>query len=229
MHPDDREKMAFITEKGTYCYKVMPFSLKNAGATYQRLENKMFADKLGVPMEVYINDMLLRSLHAADHLKHLHGCFKTLNDYDMKLNPAKCTFNVMSGEFLRYIISQRGTKANPKYISAILDLPSPKNNREVQRLPGRIIALNQFISRSADKCLPFHELLHGNKRFVRDEKCKEAFTQLKQYLTSPSVLSKPEEGGILSSILRYTLPQSVEYSSRMIDESNDQSSTRVNV
>ncbi|XP_048615715.1 uncharacterized protein LOC125588422 [Brassica napus] len=79
MHPDDREKTAFITDRGTYCYKVMPFGLKNAGATYQRLMNKMFADKLGVTMEVYIDDMLVKSLHAADHLPHLQDCFETLN------------------------------------------------------------------------------------------------------------------------------------------------------
>ena len=91
MHPDDREKKAFITDRGTYCYKVMPFGLKNAGATYQRLVNKMFADKLGVTMEVYIDDMLVKSLHAADHLCHLKDCFETLNRYGMKLNLAKCT------------------------------------------------------------------------------------------------------------------------------------------
>ncbi|XP_048611602.1 uncharacterized protein LOC125585924 [Brassica napus] len=132
----------------------MPFGLKNAGATYQRLINRMFADQLGNTMEVYIDDMLVKSLKADDHLKNLRDCFKILNDYEMKLNP----------------------------ISAILDLPSPKNSREVQRLTGRIAALNRFISRSTDKCLPFYELLRGNKRFVWDEKCEEAFNQLKHYL-----------------------------------------------
>ncbi|XP_013633200.1 uncharacterized protein LOC106363778 [Brassica napus] len=86
MHPDDHEKTAFITDRGTYCYKVMPFGLKNVGATYQQLLNKMFADKLGVTMEVYTNDMLVKSLHAADHLRHLQDCFETLNKYGMKLN-----------------------------------------------------------------------------------------------------------------------------------------------
>ncbi|XP_013614472.1 PREDICTED: RNA-directed DNA polymerase homolog [Brassica oleracea var. oleracea] len=92
MHTDDREKTAFITDRGTYCYKVMPFGLKNARATYQRLVNRMFADKLGNTMEFYIDDMLVKSLRAKDHLNHLQDCFKTLNEYGMKLNPAKCTF-----------------------------------------------------------------------------------------------------------------------------------------
>ncbi|XP_048605535.1 uncharacterized protein LOC125583040 [Brassica napus] len=198
MHPDDREKTTFITERGTYCYKVMPFGLKNAGATYQRLVNKMFTDKLGITMEVYIDNMLVKSLHAADHLCHLRDCFETLNKYDMKLNPAKCTFGVSSGEFLGYIVTQRGIEANPKQISAVLNLPSLKNSREVQRLTGRIAALNRFISRSTGKCLPFYDLLRGNKRFIWDEKCEEAFIKLKHYLTTSPVLAKPDVGDVLS-------------------------------
>ena len=116
----------------------------------------------------------------------------------MKLNPAKCTFGVSSGEFLGYIVTQRGIKANPKQISAVLNLPSPKNSREVQRLMGQIAALNRFISRSTDKCLPFYDLLHGNKKFIWDEKCEEAFPQLKHYLTTPPVLVKPDVGDVLS-------------------------------
>jgi len=158
----------------------------------------MFADKLGNTMEVYIDDMLVKSLRAKDHLDHLRDCFKTLNEYGMKLNPAKCTFGVTSGEFLGYIVTQRGIKANPKHITAILDLPRPKNTREVQRLTGRIAALNRFISISTDKCLPFYELLRENKRFVWDKKCEEVFNQLKHYLMKPPVLSKPEVGDTLS-------------------------------
>ncbi|XP_013617508.1 PREDICTED: uncharacterized protein LOC106324029 [Brassica oleracea var. oleracea] len=163
MHPDDHEKTAFIADRGTYCYKVMSFGLKNAGATYQRLVNQMFAGKLGDTMEVYIDDMLVKSLHAENHLDHLRDCFTTLNEFGIKLNPAKCTFGVTSGEFLGYIVTQRGIEASPKQITTILDLPSPRNSREVQRLTGRIAALNRFIPRSTDKCLPFYELLRGNK------------------------------------------------------------------
>ena len=93
----------------------------------------------------------------------------------MKLNPAKCTFGVTSGKFLGYIVTKQGMEAYPKQINAILDLPCSKNNREVQQLMGKIAALNRFISRSTEKCLPIYELLCGNKRFVWDEKCEEAF------------------------------------------------------
>ncbi|XP_056864095.1 uncharacterized protein LOC130511224 [Raphanus sativus] len=174
MHPDDREKIALITDRGTYCYKVMPFGLKNAGATYQTLVNRMFADQLGKTMEVYIDDMLVKSLRADDHLAHLKECFAILNEYGMKLNPAKCTFGVSSGEFLVRETAVR------------------------QRLTGRIAALNRFISRSTDKCLPFYDLLRGNKKFIWDDNCEDAFVQLKQYLTTPPVLAKPDVGDVLS-------------------------------
>ena len=91
----------------------MPFGLKNAGATYQRLVNRIFAEQLGDTMEVYIDDMLVKSLTASDHIKHLTTCFESLNKYNMKLNPAKCTFAVTSGEFLGYIVTKRGIEANP--------------------------------------------------------------------------------------------------------------------
>ncbi|XP_019086824.1 PREDICTED: uncharacterized protein LOC109127059 [Camelina sativa] len=169
----DQEKTSFITDRGTYCYKVMPFGLKNAGATYQRLVNKMFAEQLGRTMEVYIDDMLVKSQRAKDHITHLRQCFDTLNKYGMKLNPAKCTFAVKSGEFLGYLVTRRGIEANPKQIKAIIDLPLPKNAREVQRLTGRIAALNRFISRSTDKCLPFYQLLKTKESAVSDVLVKD--------------------------------------------------------
>ncbi|CAA7016454.1 unnamed protein product [Microthlaspi erraticum] len=98
------------------------------------------------------------------------------------------------GRIPRYVVTQRGIEANPKQISAILDLPSPTSSKEIQRLTGRIAALNRFISRSTDKCLPFYQLLRSNKKFEWDKKCEDAFKQLKEYLTTPPILAKPEEG-----------------------------------
>ena len=100
MNPDDQEKTAFITDCGTYCYKVMSFGLKNAGATYQLLVNRMFSQQLGKTMEVYIDDMLVESFEERDHITQLEKCFERLNLHNMKHNPAKCRFAVASGEFL---------------------------------------------------------------------------------------------------------------------------------
>ena len=103
-------------------------------------------------MEVYIDDILVKSLKKEDHVKHLEECFVILNQYLMKLNSAKCTFGVSSREeFLCYIVTKRGIEANPNQINAFLNMPSPRNFKEVQRLTGRIAALNRFISRSTDK------------------------------------------------------------------------------
>ncbi len=105
MDETDQEKTSFITSRGFFCYKVMSFRLKNAGATYQRLMNWMFHDQIGKNVEVYIDDMLVKSKEEDDHLKDLEETFKTLRKYQMKLNPSKCTFGVSSGKFLGFMVS----------------------------------------------------------------------------------------------------------------------------
>nr|XP_018685521.1 PREDICTED: uncharacterized protein LOC108953541 [Musa acuminata subsp. malaccensis] len=113
MAPEDREHTAFLTDQGIYFYKVMPFGLKNAGATYQRTVNKMFAHQIGRNMEVYVNDMIVKSREAGTHLVDLAEAFATLRKFGMRLNPAKCAFGVTSGKFLEFIVHQRGIDANP--------------------------------------------------------------------------------------------------------------------
>ncbi|KAF8093398.1 hypothetical protein N665_0383s0030 [Sinapis alba] len=159
--------------------------------------------------------MLVKSLIAKDHIQHPSECFDTLNKYGLKLNPAKCTFGVTSGKFLGYIVTKRGIEANPKQISVVLDLPDPKTSREIQRLTGRVAALNCFITRSTDKCLPFYEFLRGNKRFFWDEVCEHAFLALKQYLTTPPVLAKPDAG---DTLYLYIVVSSSAVSSVLIKE-----------
>ena len=199
MDPNDQEKTSFVTAQGTYCYRVMPFGLKNAGATYQRLVNRMFQKQIGATMEVYIDDMLVKSTTAGLHIAHLSETFQILRDYNMKLNPAKCAFGVSAGKFLGFIVNHRGIEANPDKIKALLDMPSPSGIKEVQRLTGRIAALSRFVSRASDKCQPFFQVL--KKAFQWDEKCEEAFVALKTYLTSPPILVSPTEGELLTLYL----------------------------
>ena len=130
MNSDDREKTAFITDRGTYCYRLMPFGLKNAGATYQQLVNRMFSKQLGKTMEVYIDDMLVKSLQGKDHVSHLEECFAQLNSHNMKLNLTKCRFAVASWEFPGYLVTFRGIEANPKQINTLIEMASPKNKRK---------------------------------------------------------------------------------------------------
>ena len=137
----------------------MPFELKNAGATYQRLMNKMFAHQIGRNVQVYVDDMLVKSLHEDDHLDDLRETFDTLRSYNMKLNPNKCAFGVTTGKFLGFIVSQRGIEVNPEKIRAIMELEPPRMVKEVQSLNGKIAALNRFVSKAMNKCLPFFRTL----------------------------------------------------------------------
>ena len=152
MDPDDQEKTSFVTAQETYCYRVMPFGLKNARATYQRLVNRMFQKQIGTTMEVYIDDMLVKSSTAELHIAHLSEAFQILRNYNMKLNPAKCAFEVSAGKFLGFIVNSQGIEANPDKIKAVLDMPSPSGIKKIQRLTGRIAAFSRFVSRASDKC-----------------------------------------------------------------------------
>ncbi|KAI0520318.1 hypothetical protein KFK09_007790 [Dendrobium nobile] len=199
MDPIDEEATAFQTDKGLYCYRVMPFGLKNAGATYQRLMNKIFKDLIGRTMEVYVDDMLVKSLEKSQHISDLERCFSLLRFYNMRLNPAKCAFGVTSGKFLGFMVTHRGIEANPEKIKALRDMVPPRSIREVQHLNKRIAALSRFLVRSGDKYLPFFKTLRGarNSGFQWIDECQEAFEQLRIYLSSPPLLSKPVPGEML--------------------------------
>ena len=165
----------------------MPFGLKNVGFTYQRLVNMMFADRIGRTMEVYIDDMLVKSLESEDHISHVQQAFSTLRKYNMKLNPAKCSFGVSSGKFLGYIATHRGIESNPEKIRAIHSIPSPRNVKEVKMLAGRMAALSRFISRLSDKSHAFFGTIKNPKDFQWTEECESALHELKAYLTTPPV------------------------------------------
>ena len=124
MAEENQEKTVFITSQGLYCYKVMPFGLKNIGTTYQRLVNKMFSKQIGRNMEMYVDDMLVKSKEKLAYLDNLKETFTTLKQYQMKLNPSKCAFGVASGKFLGFMVFQKGIEANPEKVRAILDMTS---------------------------------------------------------------------------------------------------------
>ena len=112
-------------------------------------------------MEVYIDDMLVKSTTDELHIAHMVEAFQILKEYNMKLNPAKCAFGVSAGKFLGFIVNNRGIEVNPNKIKAVLDMSSPSNIKEVQRLTGRKTALSRFVSRASDKC---HALLPDSEK-----------------------------------------------------------------
>ena len=122
---DDQEKIAFVTPVGNYHYKVMPFGLKNTGSTYQRMMTKMFEPQLGKNVEVYIDDMVMKSKLVSEHLADLTSIFEVLREHKLRLNASKCSFGVGSGKFLGYMVTHRRIEVNPNQIKAINSLQPP--------------------------------------------------------------------------------------------------------
>ena len=194
MNPADREKTAFITDKANFCREVMPFGLKNAGATYQRLMDRMFRDQIGKTMEVYVDDIIVKSDSVEQHANDLAEVFQQIRKYDMRLNPEKCVFEVEGGKFLGFMLTSRGIEANPDKCRALETMRSPDNLKEVQWLVGRLMSLSRFMPRLADKIRPILKLMKKVEKFAWNESCKEAFQIIKKALTEPPILSKPVHG-----------------------------------
>ena len=191
----------------------MSFGLKNASATYQRLMNKMFAHQIGRNVQVYIDDILVKSIWEDDHLDDLKETFNTLHSYNMKLNSNKCAFGVMAGKFLGFMVSQKGIKVNLDKIQAIMELTPPKNIKEVQSLNDKIATLNRFVLRATNKCLPFFCTL--KKSFEWTTECQQAFEDLKAYLSSSPLLSPSKLG---EELLLYLAISLVTVSAALIKE-----------
>ena len=154
--------------------------------------NKMFNKQIGRNMEVYVDDMLVKSKEELAHLDDLRETFTTLKQYQMKLNPSKCAFRVASGKFLGFMVSQRGIEANPEKVQAIINMVSPRTVKEVRKLTSRIVALNKFVSRAMDMCPSFFKTL--KQAFTWTDECEAAFQDLKRYLSNPPLLSPSKEG-----------------------------------
>ena len=134
----------------------MPFGLKNAGTTYQRLMTKIFKPLVGRAVEVYIDDILVKSKTREEHTLHLQEVFYLLRKYDIKLNPSKCVFGVSAGKFLGFMVSQRGIEVvSPDQVKAVMETPPPRSKKELQRLTGKLVALGRFIARFTDELRPF--------------------------------------------------------------------------
>jgi len=192
MHPRDECKIAFMTELSCYCYMVMPFGLKNVGATYQRLMDRVLAPMLGRNVQAYVDDMVVTSHSKEQHVVDLEELFTTIAMYRLKLNLEKFVFGVEAGKFLGFLLTERGIEVNPEKCAAILEMRSPTSVKEVQQLTGRMAALSRFVSAGGDKGHPYFQWLRRNNRFVWTQECEETFHKLKEYLTSPSVLCKPQ-------------------------------------
>lgn len=125
------EKTTFITPWGTLCYKVMPFELKNAGATYQQAMVTLFHDMIHREIEVYIDDTIAESQTKEEYLVNLEKLFERLRKFRLRLNPNKCTFGVRSDKLLGFIVRQHGIEVDPEKVKAIQVMSPPKTEKEV--------------------------------------------------------------------------------------------------
>nr|XP_043620185.1 uncharacterized protein LOC122592037 [Erigeron canadensis] len=178
----------------------MPFGLKNAGETYQRLVDKAFHKQIGRNLEVYVDDMVIKSRTEEELLANIQETFETLRKIKMKLNPKKCSFGMEARKFLGYYISDRGIQANPSKVNKILELPAPKTVKEVQSLNGKLAALSRFFSKGADRQLPFFKTLKNcgaKKGFEWTKEADEAFEQMKKHIAELPSLISPRKGETL--------------------------------
>ncbi|XP_070040090.1 uncharacterized protein [Nicotiana tomentosiformis] len=160
MNEEDAEKTAFITPWGIYCYKMILFGLKNAGATYMRAMTTIFHDMIHKEIEVYVDDVIIKSKRSSDRIADLKKFFDRLRKYNLKLNPAKCAFGVLAGKLLGFIVSHRGIELDPSKVKAIQGLPPPKNKKEV---------LGEWATKNT-KILPYlHCVQELIKRFTKIE------------------------------------------------------------
>ncbi|GJS03160.1 reverse transcriptase domain-containing protein [Tanacetum coccineum] len=196
MAKEDEEKTAFITSQGIFYYTKMPFGIRNAGATYQRLVDKAFDKQVDRNLEVYVDDIVIKSRTKEEIVRDIEETFKTLREINMKLNPKKCTFMVEEGMFLGYKVNSKGLKVCQDKVDDVPSLPSLKCLKDVQKLNGKLASLNRFLAKLAEKSLPFFKTLKKCTKksdFHWTMEAKEAFKQMKQLIAELPMLTAPME------------------------------------
>ncbi|GJR71640.1 reverse transcriptase domain-containing protein [Tanacetum coccineum] len=220
MTKKDEEKTAFHTEEGVFYYTKMPFGLKNARATYQRLVDFAFKEQIGVNLEAYVDDMVIKSKTKQDIIKHIEQTFSTLRRINMKLNPKKCSFVMDEGKFLGYVVTSKGIRANPEKAKAVMDMPSPKTLKQMQSLSGKLAALNRFLSKSAERSLPFLDTLKkctNKKDFKWTKAAEAAFLEMKKLVSELPTLTTPKKG---ETLMMYLAAANEAFSAVLLTERN---------
>jgi hypothetical protein len=175
MAKEDRKHTTFVTVDGLYYYVVMPYRLLNALSTFARAMNITLGDLVRDKVEVYVDDIVVKTRESNSLLENLAQVFDKLCATSTKLNPKKCIFGVSAGMFLGFLVSHRGIEANPDKIRAIEAMRPPARLKDVQRLTGSLAALSRFISRLAERALPFFKLMRGCGPFISIDEAEQAF------------------------------------------------------
>jgi hypothetical protein len=218
MRKEDEPKTSFITPSGTYCYLRMPKGLKNAGGSFSRMTAKVLHSQISRNVLTYVDDIIVKNTKQENHVADLQEMFANFRQAGLKLNPEKCVFRVNKGKFLGCLVSTKGIEANPSKIEAILRMEPPNSKKGAQQLAGRLASLNRFISRSAERNLPFFETLKSAKVFQWGPTQQKAFEELKQYLIDLTTLTPPSSG---APLLLYVAASHVVVSAALVQEKQD--------
>jgi hypothetical protein len=197
MKKEDEPKTSFITPRGTYCYLRMLEGLKNAGGSFSRMTAKVLHSQIDRNVLTYVDDSIVKIMKQENHIADLRETFANFRQAGLKLNPEKRVFGVKKGKFLGCLVSTKGIEAKPSKIEAILRMEPPNSKKGAQRLAGRLVSLNMFISRSVERNLPSFEILKSAEVFQWGPAQQKAFEELKQYLIDLTTLTPPLPGAPL--------------------------------
>ena len=145
-------------------------------------------------VEVYVNDMIVKSKDRENHTKNLRKFFERIKEYRLRLNPQKCAFGVTTRKLLGFLVRDRGIEVDPSKIKAILEMPPPKSEKEIRGFYGRLQYISQFIAKLTSTCKPIFKLLRKNEPHTWNDKCQKAFELIKEYLLHLSILVPPQHG-----------------------------------
>jgi hypothetical protein len=215
---EDEPKTSFITPSGTYCYLRMPEGLKNTGGSFSRMTARVLHSQIDRNVLTYLDDIIVKSTKQEKHIANLQETFANFRQASLKLNPEKCVFGVKKGKFLGCLVSMKGIEANPSKIEAILRMEPPSTKKGAQRLASRLASLNRFISRSAERNLPFFEILKSAEVFQWGPAQQKAFEELKQYLIDLTTLTPPTPG---APLLLYVAASHSAVSAALVQEKLD--------
>jgi hypothetical protein len=162
---EDEEKTIFTTPFRTYYFVRMPKGLKNAGCTFSRMIAIVLHPQLRRNILAYVDDIIVKNVQRSDHIGDLVETFANLRSANLKLNPDKCVFGIQKGKVLGCLVSTKGIEANPYKIKAFVEMQKPVSVKDVQKLTGRVAALNRFIPRAIERRLPFFQVLRSFKNF----------------------------------------------------------------
>jgi hypothetical protein len=198
MAPEDIHKTALRVPGavGLFEYVVMTFGLKNASATYQRAMNYMFHDLISKLVEIYIDDVVAKSASVEGHLGDLQRVLEWTRKFGLRMNPKKCAFGVSAGQFLGFLVHERGIEIGLKIQEAVRTMVPPTTKKELQQLIGKINFFRRFISNLWGRIEPFMELvkIKANDEFCWGAEQQQAFEDIKEYLSKPPVLVPPQQG-----------------------------------